>query len=171
MEASQLESQPSDAYPARLPAQRPPLQPGQVLVTGDIAEDLVILTSDLHAHAREPIDVEYVTRHVHEVHQVQGVPLHHLLTRVSLLVDDRRKKDQLSFVILARSEDDYQVVLSWAEIAPELGACSALLATRYNGRILTRPTLVVPHDGRANRYVRRVSRLQIARVRTADQSP
>ncbi|WP_211301620.1 hypothetical protein [Saccharopolyspora spinosa] len=64
----------------------------------------------------------------------------------------------------ARSEDDYQVVLSWAEIAPDFGACAALLATRYNGHLLTRPTLVVPHGGHANRYLRRVCRLQLARV-------
>ncbi|SDX73130.1 hypothetical protein SAMN05216215_101482 [Saccharopolyspora shandongensis] len=164
MEQSPFLPQQSDLHLVQVPPPGRPLRSDQLLVTGDIVHDWVIVTADLHAHAREPVNVRYVTRHAQEVHHVQGVPLHQLLARVSLRRDGRRKKDHLSFVVLARSEDDYQVVLSWAEIAPDLGACAALLATRYNGRLLTRPTLVVPHDGQANRYVRGVCRLQLVRV-------
>ncbi|MGP4018711.1 molybdopterin-binding protein [Saccharopolyspora sp. 5N708] len=165
-----METPPSQApgiHGVEIPAPRLPLRPGEVLITGDIAQDGTILTADLHAQAEEVIDVHYVTRHVHEVHQVQGVPLHRVLAEVSLRTDDHRKKDHLSFVVLARSEDGYRVVLSWAEIAPDLGACAALLATRYNGQILTRPTLVVPHDRHANRYVRNIRCLQLSRVDSA----
>jgi hypothetical protein len=130
----------------------------------DIGRERVITTADLHAHAREPVDVTYVTTRYREVHHVQGVPLHDVLARVELRLDERCKMDHLNFVVLAFSEDGYRVVLSWAEIDPEFGACAALLATRYNGRLLSRPTLVTPRDGRASRFVRGVCRLQLARI-------
>ncbi|MCI2420602.1 molybdopterin-binding protein [Saccharopolyspora sp. K220] len=164
MESSPLPSQAPGSRRVEIPAPRPPLRPGEVLVTGDIVQDRTVLTADLHAQAEEAVNVRYITRHVQEVHRVQGVPLHRVLAEVRLRTDDHRKKDHLSFAVVARSEDGYQVVLSWAEIAPDLGACAALLATRYNGQILTRPTLVVPHDGHANRYVRNICCLQLSRV-------
>lgn len=71
---------PGDAA-TRVPRPRPPLRDDQVLVTGDISHDWVITTADLHAHAREPVDVYYVTTRFREVHHVQGVPLHDLLAR------------------------------------------------------------------------------------------
>ncbi|HEX7301969.1 hypothetical protein [Lentzea sp.] len=72
--------------------------------------------------------------------------------------------DKLSFVVAATSQDGFRVVLSWAEVDPEFGSCSALLATRYNGRRLTRPTLVTPRDARSSRYVRDVACIEISRV-------
>jgi hypothetical protein len=148
----------------RVPSQRLPLTHSQVLVTGDIGHDWLIETADLHAHAREPVDVQYATTRFHEVHHVQGVPLHDVLQRVAINANEDRKMDHLSFVVLAQSEDGYRVLLSWAEVDPEFGACAALLATRYNGELLTRPTLVMPADGRASRYVRRLCRLHLVRV-------
>lgn len=140
------------------------LHDGQVLITGHISREWVIRTRDLDAHAREPISVRYVTRHSREVHQVQGVPLHHILARVTLCRDAARKMDHLNFVVIAHAEDGYQVVLSWAEVDPEFGACAALLATRYNGQTLTLPTLVLPRDGRASRFLRRLSRVQLLKI-------
>ncbi|WP_189153208.1 hypothetical protein [Lentzea pudingi] len=81
----------------------------------------------------------------------------------ALRTSSGNKMDKLSFVVVASSADGYRVLLSWAEVDPEFGACSAPLATRYNGRPLVRPTLVTPRDGRASRYVRDVARLEIAR--------
>jgi hypothetical protein len=142
----------------RLPPQ------GHVLVTGAIGREWLIETADLHAHAREPVDVQYVTTRCREVHHVQGVPLHEVLQRTGLHLREDHKMDHLNVVVLAQSEDGYRVLLSWAEVDPEFGACSALLATRYNGELLTRPTLVMPADGRAGRYVRRLCRLHLVRV-------
>ena len=56
------------------------------------------------------------------------------------------------------------MLLSWAELDPEFGACGALLAARYNDELLPRPTLVMPRDGRGSRYVRLVDRLHVLRV-------
>ncbi|MGW6441594.1 molybdopterin-binding protein [Lentzea sp. NPDC055074] len=149
---------------ARVPTPRTPAPDDQVLVTGDISDDWTFSTAHLDAHAREPVNVQYRTTRVREVHCVQGVPLHEILGRVVLRLDDGSKMDKLGFVVVATSQDGFRVVLSWAEVDPEFGSCSALLATRYNGRRLTRPTLVTPQDGRSSRYVRDLARIEISRV-------
>jgi hypothetical protein len=70
----------------------------------------------------------------------------------------------LTVVVLAVAEDGFQVALSLAELYPEFGACAALPATRYNGELLARPTLVMPSDQRASRYVRGLARLRLPTV-------
>lgn len=76
---------------------------------------------------------------------------------------------RLNIIVVARSADGYQVVLSLAETDPEFGACAALLATRYNGQVLTPPTLVMPHDDRASRYVRNLCHLRLLSVDPANR--
>jgi hypothetical protein len=148
----------------RVPAQRVGLRPGQVLITGDVVCDRVLDTAELDARAHTQQQVHYVTRRRREVHRVHGVPLHDVLAEASPLLDGRHKMGQLNVIVLALSEDGFQVVLSLAEIDPEFGACSALLATRHNGHALTRPTLVMPRDVRASRYVRGLCRLRLLNV-------
>ncbi|MFF5100579.1 MULTISPECIES: molybdopterin-binding protein [Actinosynnema] len=138
--------------------------PGVVRVTGDVGREWAFATADLHAHAREPFNVRYSTERAREVHHVQGVPLCELLARVELREAAGGKVDRLNFVVSVRSADGYGVVLSWAEFDPEFGACAALLATRYNGRLLDLPTLVLPGDARSSRYVRDVCVLTVSRV-------
>ncbi|WP_394618740.1 molybdopterin-binding protein [Lentzea sp. JNUCC 0626] len=149
---------------ARVPSPRTPVPDDQVLVTGDISDEWTFSTAHLDAHAREPVNVQYRTTRVSEVHCVQGVPLHEVLGRVVLRLDQASKMDKLSFVVIASSQDGFRVALSWAEVDPEFGSCSALLATRYNGRRLTRPTLVTPQDGRSSRYVRDLACIEISRI-------
>ncbi|WP_406692536.1 molybdopterin-binding protein [Saccharopolyspora sp. ID03-671] len=152
-----------------VPTQRKPLEPGQVLVTGDVADDKLIDTRDLDARAGEPLDVDYATRRIREVHRVRGVPLHEVLSELEPRWDRRHKMGRLNVVIVAISEDGFQVVLSLAEIDPEFGASGALLATRYNDETLRRPTLVLPGDGRASRYVRHLCRLRLVTVPPQDE--
>jgi hypothetical protein len=52
--------------------------------------------------------VPYVTTWCREVHHVQGVPLHDVLTRVELRRDERCKVDHLNFVVLAFAGDGYR---------------------------------------------------------------
>ncbi|WP_237710476.1 molybdopterin-binding protein [Saccharopolyspora spinosa] len=151
-----------------IPAQRIAPGPGQVLITGDVVRDRVLDTADLDARAHIRQEVRYVTRRRRELHSVQGIPLHEVLTEMPPQLDGRHKMGQLNVIVLALSEDGFQVVLSLAEIDPEFGACAALLATRYNGRALTRPTLVMPGDGRASRYVRGLCRLRLLNIAPAE---
>ncbi|OZM72050.1 molybdopterin-binding protein [Amycolatopsis antarctica] len=132
-------------------------------VTGDVEGERTVTPADLRSHAHISFTVQYSTTHSRELHSVEGVPLHRVLDVLVLRRDERRKMDHLSFAVLACSADGYRVLLSWAEVSPEFGACAALLATRYNGELLRRPTLVLPNDARASRYVRDLSRLHVVR--------
>lgn len=145
-------------------AQRAALGRRQLLITGDVVAERVLDTADLDARASAEREVAYVTRRRREVHRVRGVPLYEVLAEIPPRLDERHKMGQLNVVVLALSEDGFQVVLSLAEIDPEFGACAALLATRYNGDALHRPTLVMPCDGRASRYVRGLCRLCVVTI-------
>jgi len=147
--------------PVPIPAQRVPVRADQVLITGDVVADRLLDTTELDARARPTQEVRYTTRFFADTHRVRGVPLHEVLAETGLRPDRRHKMGELNVVVLAVSEDGYQVALSWAEIAPDFGACAAMLATRYNGERLIRPTLVMPCDGRASRYVRRLWQLRL----------
>ncbi|MDT7723561.1 MAG: hypothetical protein QOI21_137 [Actinomycetota bacterium] len=139
-----------------------PLRADEFLVTGDVrAPGTVVSTAELDRRARGPERVHYVTRSCDRVDEVRGVALHDLLTGIGLALRDDHKMDQLNVVILARSQDGYQVTLSWGEVDQEFGACAALLATRYNDVVLRRPTLVLPRDTRGSRYVRMLSELRV----------
>ena len=134
-------------------------------VTGAVrAPGTTVSVSDLDSHARGPMQVHYVTKTCDRMDQVHGVEVHNLLSGIGLAVHDEPKMDCLMFLVLVSGQDGYQVVLSWAELDPEFGACSAVLATRYNGCLLASPTLVMPRDGRGSRYVRLVSRLHVIRA-------
>ncbi len=121
-------------------------------------------TGELNSRAHGPVRVHYVTTKCDQFDAVHGVELHDVLSGIGLAVRDVSKMDHLRFAVLAHGQDGYQVVLSWAELDPEFGACAALLATRYNDRLLSRPTLVLPEDGRGGRYVRLVDRLHVIRL-------
>lgn len=138
--------------------------PGRILITGDVVGERVVPTVELDARAHALHRIRYVTRRSHEVHYACGVPLHEVLAEARPRLDERHKMGHLNIVVVAVSADGYQVVLSLAEIDPEFGACDALLATRYNGESLTLPTLVLPCDGRASRYVRRLCRLHLLSI-------
>ncbi|EOD64920.1 hypothetical protein [Amycolatopsis vancoresmycina] len=134
-----------------------------LLVTGDGARRTIAI-DELRARALVRLDVDYVTRRKRERHEVQGVHLYDVLRDGPLPLDPKHKMSGLTVVVVAVSADGFRVVLSLAEIDPEFGHCAALLATRYNGELLTRPTLVMPGDLRASRYVRDVARLCLLRV-------
>ncbi|MFJ1767632.1 molybdopterin-binding protein [Amycolatopsis sp. NPDC088138] len=137
---------------------------GGLLVTGTGCASRVIGIGELRERSRIRLDVEYVTRRRHERHEVHGVHLYDVLREGPLPVDTRHKMASLTVVVLAVAEDGFQVALSLAELDPEFGACAALLATRYNGELLARPTLVMPSDQRASRYVRGLARLRLLTV-------
>jgi hypothetical protein len=153
-----------------VPQPRAASTPDGFLVTGAVlAPGTTVCTADLDRRACGPQRVHYVTRSCDQVDTVYGVALHDVLTGIGLRLRADRKMDHLTFLVVARSQDGYQVVLSWGEVDPEFGACAALLATRYNDLALPRPTLVLPRDGRGSRYVRMLSELRVVRVDTEAQ--
>jgi hypothetical protein len=138
------------------------LRPDELVITGAVATPgTVWCTSALHARACRPLAIDYVTRRRTERHEVRGVPLYEALTLTGLALDPARKMDYLRLAVLAEGADGYGALLSYAELHPEFGDCGAMLATWHNGQLLTRPTLVMPADRRASRFVRQLHRLQV----------
>ena len=139
-----------------------PLRPDELVITGEVATPgTVWCTSALHARACGPITIDYVTLRRTERHEVRGVTLYEALTAAGLALDPARKMDHLRLAVLAEGADGYSVLVSYAEMHPEFGDCGALLATWHNGSLLARPTLVMPADRRASRFVRQVHRLHV----------
>jgi hypothetical protein len=138
------------------------LRPDELVITGAVATPgAVWCTSALHARACRPLAIDYVTRRRTERHEVRGVTLFEALTSAGLALDPAHKMDHLRLAVLAEGADGYGVLVSYAELHPEFGDCGALLATCHNGQLLTRPTLVMPADRRASRFVRQVHRLHV----------
>ncbi|MFJ7213320.1 molybdopterin-binding protein [Amycolatopsis sp. NPDC098790] len=148
--------------------QHPPPPAGRVLVTGTGCASRLLDIGDLRARSQVRLDVEYVTRRKRERHEVHGVHLYDVLREGPLPLDPRHKMSGLTVVVVAVAEDGFRVVLSLAEIDPEFGHCAALLATRYNGELLPRPTLVMPSDLRASRYVRGLAELRLFSVNASN---
>ncbi|MFC0429656.1 molybdopterin-binding protein [Kutzneria buriramensis] len=139
-----------------------PLRTDELVITGEVATPgTVWCTSALHARACRPLTIDYVTRRRSERHEVRGVALYDALAAAGLALDPARKMDHLSLAVLAEGADGYAVLVSYAEMHPEFGDCGALLATWHNGSLLPRPTLVMPADRRASRFVRQVHRLHV----------
>jgi hypothetical protein len=138
------------------------MRPDELVITGAVATPgTVWCTSALHARACRPLTIDYVTLRRTERHEVRGVTLYEALTIAGLALDPARKMDHLSLAVLAEGADGYGVLVSYAEMHPEFGDCGAMLATWHNGQLLTRPTLVMPADRRASRFVRQVHRLHV----------
>ncbi|MFD1049341.1 molybdopterin-binding protein [Kibdelosporangium lantanae] len=134
-------------------------------VTGAVrAPGTTVSTTDLDHNARGPLAVHYVTRKCDRVDEVHGVEVHEVIANIGLAVQDSPKMDHLTFFVVVTGQDGYRVGLSWAELDPEFGACSAVLATRYNGSLLPLPTLVMPRDFRGSRYVRLVHHIHVMRA-------
>lgn len=143
----------------------------QLLVTGTGCASRLIDVGELRTRPQVRLDVDYVTRRRRERHEVHGVHLYDVLREGPLPLDPEHKMSGLSVVVAAVAADGFQVVLSFAEIDPEFGHCAALLATRYNGEFLQRPTLVMPSDLRASRYVRGLAELRLLSLSPAGPMP
>jgi hypothetical protein len=144
----------------------------QLVITGEVASPgRVWCTSALHARARGPFTVDYVTLRRTERHEVHGVTLFDTIAAAGLALNPARKMDHLSLAVLAEGADGYGVLVSYAEMHPKFGDCGALLATWHNGSLLDRPTLVMPADRRASRFVRQVHRLHVVHPIAATVGP
>ncbi len=93
-----------------------------------------------------------------------GVPLDTLLRRTGVPVDSVRGRRTADYVLVLAA-DGYRAVFSLAELAPDLGGRSVLLADHRDGEPLSAEEgplrLVVPGDARAARWVRPVTTLVV----------
>jgi hypothetical protein len=93
-------------------------------------------------------------------HTYTGLLLHDVLTDARPSFDPARRKDRLRFLITVRGADGHHALLSWAEIAPDVGRAPVLLAVTFDGIGLEADgsQLVLPQDRCGARCISAIER-------------
>jgi DMSO/TMAO reductase YedYZ molybdopterin-dependent catalytic subunit len=135
---------------------------GQTLrVSGDVSTPL-LLTPDQFA-ALPQATVEWKTER--GAVGYQGVWLHELLKKAGVPSGHELRGAKLASYLVAKGADGYRVVFSVAELNPEVGGSTVLVARAAGAKPLGEKEgpyrLVVASDKRASRSVRMLTELQV----------
>jgi DMSO/TMAO reductase YedYZ molybdopterin-dependent catalytic subunit len=98
-----------------------------------------------------------------------GVFLHNILSRAGVPLGESLRGDALQLCVMVKAADGYRAAFALAELDPALTDKKVLLAFRREGKELDANTgplrLVVPDEKRHGRWVRRVTEIEIIRLR------
>lgn len=131
----------------------PPANPVSFTVSGAVNHPLTLTVSDLRRYHAQREWVSFGSSAGQEHHSFRGALLSDVLTAASPKFNPAVKNDKLGFAVVVTGTDGYRATLSWAEFDPDFGNNKDLLAFEQDSQGLTRPRLVVPHDGKGGRYV------------------
>ncbi len=137
----------------------------QLTVSGDIPSTLVLSQDDLAKMPRETVSVadQDGTKISYE-----GVLLRDILKRAGAPAGKELRGKALASYVLAKAHDGYQVVFTIAEMAPEFGNESILVADKRDGKALfgyQGPLrLVCPNDKAGARSVRMLETLEFVKL-------
>ncbi len=145
---------------------RPVPPPGTVLLTGALKQPSRITIDQLERMPMHTVQVEFQSNKGTEHRTEVGVPLAQLISP-TMLATQNQKHDSLSFAVLAVGADGYQAAVSYGEISPEFANKDVLVAVIEDGKLLSRPRLVVPGDVEGARYVANLIELHISRLAPA----
>jgi hypothetical protein len=134
-------------------------------VTGDVPAHLVLKAEDLAKMPRQTVSIaqEDGTKIEYE-----GVALREIMKRAGAPMDKELRGKALASYILAKAHDDYQVVFTLAEVAPEFANESIIVADKRDGKPLFGYQgpfrLVCPNDKAGARSVRMLETLEFVRL-------
>jgi hypothetical protein len=137
----------------------------QLTVSGDIPSTLVLSQDDLAKMPRETVSVadQDGTKISYE-----GVLLRDILKHAGAPAGKELRGKALASYVLAKAHDGYQVVFTIAEMAPEFGNESILVADKRDGKALfgyQGPLrLVCPNDKAGARSVRMLETLEFVKL-------
>jgi len=98
----------------------------------------------------------------------EGVLLAEILLAAGVKFGKELRGKRLADYLLVETEDGYQVVFALPELDPTFGDAKILLADRRDGKPLEgsdgRLRLIIPHEKRYGRWVRRIVALSIRRA-------
>lgn len=139
--------------------------PPAITVSGDIPSRLVLKAEDLAAMPREKASVPESDGTAVEY---EGVSLREILQRAGAPTGKDLRGKALASYVLAKAKDGYQVVFTLAEMAPEFGNETVLLADKRDGKPLFGYQgpfrLVCPNDKAGARSVRMLVELEVVRL-------
>jgi DMSO/TMAO reductase YedYZ molybdopterin-dependent catalytic subunit len=135
-------------------------------VAGDVTTPLTLTSDDVAKLPRKKISALDPSGNQAEY---EGVLLGSILKRAGVPLGEELRGKALSTYVLAKAHDGYQVVFTVAELDPQLGDQTILVADRVNGKPLSKEEgpfrLVLPNDKAPARWVRGVETLEIVRLR------
>jgi DMSO/TMAO reductase YedYZ molybdopterin-dependent catalytic subunit len=145
------------------PAQSPPPDAATVLkVGGQVPHPLSLSAADLLAMPRRVVETK---DHDGKAARFEGVTLTDVLKAAGAPLGDALRGPQLSKLVLVTAADGYRVVFTLPELDPGFTDDLVLLADRRDGQPLAEREgplrLVVPHEKRQARWVRKVMQLLI----------
>ncbi|WP_406416808.1 molybdopterin-dependent oxidoreductase [Streptomyces sp. NBC_00873] len=136
----------------------------EVALTGDLARPARLRVPDLLAWPQHRVQVSFecATSGIQH-HRFAGPLLHDVLSDAGPAFDPTRRKDRLRFLIAVMGADGHHAVLSWAEIDPDFGRASVLLAAAIDDTPLdgAGPQLVLPQDRCGARHISGISAIRV----------
>jgi hypothetical protein len=131
-----------------------------LLLEGKVKQPQRWMLDDLKKMPAEHATVSYQTDRGLVTASFTGVLLWSLIAAAGG-IDDSGKSAELRHAIRITAKDDYVVVTSTGEIAPDFGGKAALVAYERDGKPLDDFRVVMPGDKRGGRNVRDVISVKI----------
>ncbi|MFF1839379.1 molybdopterin-dependent oxidoreductase [Streptomyces sp. NPDC058231] len=139
-------------------------QVAEVALTGDLARPVRLTVPDLLAwpQHRARVSFECATSGIRH-HRFAGPLLYDVLSDAGPAFDPTRRKDRMRFLIAVTGADGHHAVLSWAEIDPDFGRASVLLAASIDDAPLDRagPQLVLERDRCGARHISGIRAIRV----------
>ena len=142
-----------------------PSAPASFSVSGDVSSPLVLKADDLTKMPRQTVTVQ---EHDGTKVDYDGVLLMDILKRAGAPADKQIRGKALASYLLAKAHDGYEVVFTLAEMSPEFGNETILLADKRAGQPLAANQgplkLVCPGDKAGARSVRMVEGIEFVKL-------
>jgi len=138
----------------------------QLTVSGDVASPMVLQAGDLAKMLRSTVTIDDPGGSKVEY---EGVALGAILERAGVPSGKQLRGKALASYVLAKAQDGYQVVFGLAEIAPEFGNLSIIVADKRAGKPLSGKEgqfrLLCPNDKAGARSVRMLEAIEVVQLR------
>lgn len=153
-------------------AQQGSLVTSEVIVSGEVRQELRITVADLEKRAAQPLPDVVITNHLGEprgtARQLSGILVKDLLQPMELREENPKLFSEFYLTFIAA--DGYRVVFSWNEIFNSPTGEHLYLITARDGRSLREMTdrilVLTPTDFRTGRrHIRNLKSIVVARVR------
>ena len=140
--------------------------PSTISITGDIPTPVTLKLEDLAGMPRATVTL---TEEDGAKVAYEGVPLREILLKASAPLGKQLRGKNMASYVLAKARDGYQVVFALAELEPEFGNESILVADKRDGKPLFAyqgpVRIVCANDKAGARSVRMLESLEVVRLR------
>jgi hypothetical protein len=134
-------------------------------VVGDVGTSLSLTPADLESLPRKQVEVKEDGRTL----AYEGVLVAEILKRAGVPLGPDLRGDAVATYVVAIATDGYQVVFSIGELDPTMTGNDIIVADTIDGKPLFAYQgplrIVAPRDARGARSIRRLTRLEVVRLK------